>query len=42
MVADAGICGIGRLVVDCEVMMLPLGTMTVREGLAAEVGWWCK
>ena len=42
MVADGGKLGSGRVAVDWEVMIWPLGTMTLTEGLEGEVGWWGK
>jgi hypothetical protein len=42
MVADDGKLGSGRFAVDLEVMIWPLGTMTLTEGFEAEVGWWGK
>jgi hypothetical protein len=40
MVADAGRLGNGRWAVDLDVMICPLGTMTLTEGFEAEVGRW--
>jgi hypothetical protein len=34
--------GSGRLAVDWEVKIWPLGTMTLTEGLEVEMGWWSK
>ncbi len=42
MVADDGKLGSGRFAVDLEVIIWPLGTMTLTEGLEAERGWWGK
>ena len=39
-VADGGKFGSGRLVVDVDAMIWPLGTMTRTEGFEVEVGWW--
>jgi hypothetical protein len=38
-VADGGKLGSGRCAVDWEVMIWPLGTMTLTEGLEVEMGW---
>ena len=42
MVADGGKLGRGRVAVDWEVIIWPLGTMTLTEGWEGEVGWWGK
>jgi hypothetical protein len=41
-VADGGKFGSGRLVVDWEVIIWPLGTMMLTEGLEVEMDWWSK
>jgi hypothetical protein len=40
IVAVDGRLGSGKLVVDVEVIIWPLGTMTLTAGFVVEVGWW--
>ena len=42
MVADAGRPGSGRWAVDLDVIIWPLGTMTLTEGFDLEVGRWSR